>query len=163
MKSFPPVTQRRESRVFNHADRAIEAENGRYGKWGNGRAGPHERRFALNVQHDDFAANCEVHTGTNGLFPPVSIETIIGQPPDDAIRGHQPRPDSWFDRLAVCAWVRPIQVEAEGGLGPYLLGGAEDDTDLVRPEVRLPVVIEVEGEGSSGSGGPLPRLFAPAR
>jgi hypothetical protein len=85
MKTFPPVTQRRESRVFNHADRAIEAEDGCYCKWGNGWTGPHERRLAVNVQRHDFPANGEVHAGANGLFPPVAVETIIGQPPDDAI------------------------------------------------------------------------------
>jgi hypothetical protein len=71
--------------VFNHADRTVEAKNCCYGKGGNGRPGPNERRLALGVQHDDFAVRREVHAGTNGLFPPVAAETIIGKPSDDAI------------------------------------------------------------------------------
>ena len=114
-------------------------------------------------KHDDFAARCQVHAGANCLFPPVAVKPIIGQSSDDPIRGHQPRPDGWLDRLAASAWRRPIQIESERSLGPYLLARVEDDTDLVRPEVRFPVEVEVEGEVSSGGRGPLPGLFAPAR
>jgi hypothetical protein len=71
--------------VFNHADRTVEAENGCYGKWRNGRTGPHERRLAVNVERHDFPANGEVHAGADGLFPQIAVETIIDQPPDDAI------------------------------------------------------------------------------
>jgi hypothetical protein len=85
MQTLRADTQSRESWVLNHADRTVETKDGCYGKRGNGRPGPYERWFALNVQHDDFVANGEVHADADGLFPSVAVEMIIAQASDDAI------------------------------------------------------------------------------
>jgi len=64
--------------MLDHRQSTIQTRHRGDRHWGHGRSGPDQRWLALYVDGYGLSTWSEVHSGADGVVPPVAMEAVVG-------------------------------------------------------------------------------------